>query len=463
MLIFYDTETTGTNITFDQILQFAAILTDDSLNEIDRFEVRCRLLPWIAPSPSALLVTSTPPQQLEEPSLPSLFDMMSSVRNRCLTWGAGTFVGFNSMKFDERLLQRALWQTLNYPFITVSNGNSRFDLITVVRAVTHFYPGTLALPQREDGRPSFKLDRLASLNGFDQHAAHDALGDVEATIFLAHLVAERHPTFWRTLLARAPKDRTVAALTFGNPILVFEYFNGRPRTWFGQRIDQDGIRASHATVVDLGSELIAKDDTFTRSSAPLKHSPFRRIPLNKAPCIFTLDEASLLWNITFSSQEKARSEFLAAHHEYCARLCTDLGHPISPTGDQLEERVFDNFPSNFDRNLIERFQAGSWTERARIAGLFQDPKLCHLALRLVYISARHLLPQNDSNRIQAGIRMRLLADDTQPHSWRSLADATEELSILEGETPSNPMLLAEIKSWLTLRVAAIQLDVPTEV
>ena len=35
--VFYDTETTGTNTTFDQILQFGAIKTDHDLNEIDRF------------------------------------------------------------------------------------------------------------------------------------------------------------------------------------------------------------------------------------------------------------------------------------------------------------------------------------------------------------------------------------------------------------------------------------------
>jgi exodeoxyribonuclease-1 len=38
--VFYDTETTGTDTTFDQILQFAGILTDVDLNELDRFETR---------------------------------------------------------------------------------------------------------------------------------------------------------------------------------------------------------------------------------------------------------------------------------------------------------------------------------------------------------------------------------------------------------------------------------------
>ena len=36
--LFYDLETTGLNPCFDQVLQFAAIRTDLSLNEIERHE-----------------------------------------------------------------------------------------------------------------------------------------------------------------------------------------------------------------------------------------------------------------------------------------------------------------------------------------------------------------------------------------------------------------------------------------
>ena len=63
-LVFYDTETTGTETFFDQILQFAAIRTDANLNEIDRFEVRCRLLPHVVPAPGAMRVTGVRAAQL---------------------------------------------------------------------------------------------------------------------------------------------------------------------------------------------------------------------------------------------------------------------------------------------------------------------------------------------------------------------------------------------------------------
>ena len=54
--IFYNTETTGTNTAFDQILQFAAIYTDEHLQELDRFEIRSRILPWVVPHPKVLQV-----------------------------------------------------------------------------------------------------------------------------------------------------------------------------------------------------------------------------------------------------------------------------------------------------------------------------------------------------------------------------------------------------------------------
>ena len=59
--VFYDTETTGTNTAFDQILQFGAIRTDRELRELERFGIRCRLLPHVAPSLKALLTNGRPP------------------------------------------------------------------------------------------------------------------------------------------------------------------------------------------------------------------------------------------------------------------------------------------------------------------------------------------------------------------------------------------------------------------
>ena len=62
--VFYDFETSGAKPAFDQALQFAAIVTDENFNELDRMELRCQLSPHILPSPIALHVTGVRPGQL---------------------------------------------------------------------------------------------------------------------------------------------------------------------------------------------------------------------------------------------------------------------------------------------------------------------------------------------------------------------------------------------------------------
>ena len=54
-LIFYDTETTGIQKDFSQILQCGSVLTDSSLTAIAEQNIGCAPLPWVIPQPMAML------------------------------------------------------------------------------------------------------------------------------------------------------------------------------------------------------------------------------------------------------------------------------------------------------------------------------------------------------------------------------------------------------------------------
>ena len=103
-LIFYDTETSGLSSAFDQILQFAAIRTDEDLNEIGRFEIRSRLLPYIIPSPAAMKVTGQSIDDLLDQDRPSHYEMVTELRRQLGAWCPSAFIGYNSMRFDEEFL-----------------------------------------------------------------------------------------------------------------------------------------------------------------------------------------------------------------------------------------------------------------------------------------------------------------------------------------------------------------------
>ena len=84
--VFYDLETTGLSPAFDQPLQFAAIRTDENFVEKERVNIRCRLAPHILPSPQALVVTCVTPDQLTDPSLPSLLEFAQQVAELTARW-----------------------------------------------------------------------------------------------------------------------------------------------------------------------------------------------------------------------------------------------------------------------------------------------------------------------------------------------------------------------------------------
>lgn len=343
LFVFYDTETTGTNTDFDQILQFAAILTDETFRELDRFNIRCRCLPWVILAPMALKVTGVRPDLLNDPELPGFYEMMSAVRARLEAWSPATFLGYNTLRFDEPLLQRAFWQSLHPPYLTVTGGNARLDILPLVQAASHLFEGAFSYPVTPRGRTGFKLDQLAPLNGFAHTNAHDALADVEATIHLAKLLDARCPALWRRAVAAAPKSATAAILRQGQPVLVAEYFVNGPSIWWGQRVDAEGSGASTATLLRLDQDWKAARASDTAALEKLIRQsprPLRQLRLNKAPTVFDLSGAAEL-GITPDASVLDRSAVLAVDAEFCERLmrvAESLTEPW-PEPAHLEQKI----------------------------------------------------------------------------------------------------------------------------
>lgn len=161
--IFYDTETTGTDTTFDQILQIAAVRTDGDLNIVDRLSLRCRLLPFVVPSPGALLVTRTSIDALLNQPL-SHFEMMRAFHRKMRSWcrGGAIFLGWNSLHFDEHLLRQAFYQSLLPAYLTNSTGNGRGDVMRMVQVANALQPSAIAIPLNETGNPTFRLGAMAT-------------------------------------------------------------------------------------------------------------------------------------------------------------------------------------------------------------------------------------------------------------------------------------------------------------
>ena len=249
--VFYDTETTGVSTAFAQILQFAAIKTDDQLNEVGRFQVRCRLLPHIVPSPGALLVTGITPDVLLDEGLPSHYEAIQEIRQKLMEWSPAIFIGYNSIGFDEELLRQAFFQTLQPLYLTNTNGNSRSDVMRIAHSVHMYKPNTLAIPIDDRDRETFRLDKLAPINGFDHKDAHDAMADVEATIHVAKLAKNMAPDVWTAMSDATNKNNVVKYAMREEHFSLSERYFGRMYSWvvtyWGRNPDYD----SQLAVFDL--------------------------------------------------------------------------------------------------------------------------------------------------------------------------------------------------------------------
>lgn len=464
MFVFYDTETTGLNRDFDQVLQFAAILTDDALNEVDRFNIRCRCRPWIVPAPIALKVTGVRPGILGDPSLPSLYDMMGAVRARLEKWSPALFAGYNTMRFDEPRLQRAFWETLNPPYLTVTNGNARLDILPLVQAASHLVPGILDYPSNARGRTGFRLDALAPLNGFAHEHAHDALADVEATIHIARILAERAPSLWRAAVRSAPKSATVAVLRSQAPVLVVEHFANGPALWWGRRIDGAGATGSSALVARLGADWAAlsrTDDAGLEVFLSGSPKPLRQIGLNKAPILFEAAEAQADWGLAPSESEWAQNAWLAEEdvlRERLVRLNTAL-EPEWPQAEHLEQMIHGGFPGRADEARMARFHQIDWPARAGLVREFEDGRLRQLGQRLVFEADPHLLAPADRDRLAQAIAQRLNLDHDDDALWRSIPAARRETMELR-EDASATGLADEIEAWLAALEARFPVTTP---
>ena len=187
--VFYDFETTGTSVTYAQPLQFAAIVLDENFNVLDKVDWRCRIAPHILPAPYALKVTNLAPEQVTNNNLQTAFEFAQNLYQFLEKWQPAIWLGYNTINFDEPMLRQLFYQNLQPNiYATSMNGNSRLDVMKMVWATHSLRPGILTFPENDNGKTSFKLDQLAPANGFAHENAHDALADVEATIFILNKI-----------------------------------------------------------------------------------------------------------------------------------------------------------------------------------------------------------------------------------------------------------------------------------
>lgn len=218
---FHDYETWGLQPAVDRPWQFAGIRTDGELNVIDEATtVYCQPPADLLPSPEACLVTGVVPQDVRESGLSER--AFSEVVHHELSRPGTCGVGYNNFDFDDEVTRHLFYRNFYEPYAREwQDGNSRWDLVDVVRACYALRPEGIAWPVRKDGCPSFKLEHLAAENGLGHEQAHDARSDVLATLELARLIRAKQPRLFKYLVRLRDRQFVESALSLSDhtPVL----------------------------------------------------------------------------------------------------------------------------------------------------------------------------------------------------------------------------------------------------
>lgn len=213
---FHDYETFGINPALDRPAQFAGVRTDSDFNIIEEpLVIYCQIAQDYLPDPEAVLITGITPQKTNqngicEAEFTKLIHQEFSRPNTCI-------LGYNNIRFDDEVTRNILYRNFYDPYAySWRNGNSRWDLLDVVRACYALRPVGINWPTNDSGFPSFRLEDLTKANNIEHEHAHDAMSDVYATIAMAKLIKQAQPKLFNYFFNLRNKNRVAELIDIAN-------------------------------------------------------------------------------------------------------------------------------------------------------------------------------------------------------------------------------------------------------
>lgn len=468
MFIFYDTETSGLDKDFSQILQIALVFTDDNLNILSSKKIECRRSPWVIPSPGALLTTGFTPEDLKK-SKNSHYEMMQEVDEWIRSqYMPVIFSGYNTLGYDEPVLAQNLHQNLLDPNLTTLRSpatgetNGRSDIMVLVKAVAMYMPEALKLDTLNDyGSASLSLLNVAKQNGvpLGDHDAHDAMNDIRATIGVAKVIRKAAPQIWDQMTALAT-PAGVDDFMSKNKVFTHSFMAyGKVRSAVVTNIaTRDGdtteilfdLSADPAKYMKMSVEELA--DCMSPQNA--KRHPFRYTPKDGQPVMMPMDMSDRVIPAGFDDKlAEKRADMLKSDPDFAKRISAAAAKvrdaaakPVQPHVPEtlMNVEMSDATRVKVDQWLREFNNTTDWKDAAKLVidfpqrfeeELKTEPhirRFAKFAGRIVFEADPDALSVEKQELMRRHIASRVLnADMSAP--YMTIAKARKELEQIEQE------------------------------
>jgi exodeoxyribonuclease-1 len=335
-----------------------------------------------------------------------------------------------------------------------ANGNSRWDLINLVRAAHDLRPDGIVWPQDNDGYPVFKLEALTKANGLLHESAHDALSDIRATVAMARLIKAKQPRLYAWYYSHRKREslKPLIDLPHGKMLLhtAAEYTRKEGCTTLIAPVNIDpanrniliaiDLRYDPTQILQLSVEEI-RDRVFSKSE---ERVPLSRIRLNHCPFlapISTLSEeaaARLGLSVTVC---KDRLALLKQNPSLIQKMTAVFGEPIpqQESSDPEISLYSGGFFHDADKSRLARFRQVLGEADRPVDAPAKAKKLCQTLKftdqRILPLAGR-LFARNFPETLSESERLK----------WRAFCASRIELPGVEGATElADYVRLAESK------------------
>ncbi|MET1077885.1 MAG: exodeoxyribonuclease I [Pseudomonas sp.] len=469
-IFWYDYETTGINPRNDRPLQVAGIRTDEGLNEIgEPLNLYCRPSDDILPHPMACLITGITPRRLLEQGIGEA-QFMTRLHAEFALPGTCS-AGYNSLRFDDEVTRYSLYRNFFDPYAREwQGGNSRWDLIDVLRTAYALRPEGIVWPQ-VDGRLSLKLEGLTAANGIAHGQAHDALFDVRATIALARLVRDQQPKLFEHLYRLRSKSRVLDEIRLLQPVV---HVSGRysaarsflsvvlPLAWHPRNrnalivcdLQADPADWLGVEVEELRRRLYLPRDQLQAGERPV---PLKLLHVNRCPVVLPLkilrvqDQQRL--NIDLNNCTRRAERIVQEQTGWRDTLPGLYSEGDFVPSEDPEQCLYDGFLGDRDRRLCDQVRCVEPQRLAQEEWPFDDPRLPELFFRYRARNFPETLSAAEAQQWHEFCRRRLSASEYgAPNTLAGFeAELQHMLDSADGGAPSVLLAWREYGQHLRLR------------
>lgn len=463
--LWHDYETFGADPARDRPAQFAGLYTTPDLEPVgEPLMFFCQPTADVLPHPDAVLITGITPQIAEREGLPEpqFAQRIHAAFSRAGTCG----VGYNSIRFDDEFTRHLLYRNFYDPYAREwRGGNSRWDLIDVVRLWHALRPEGLEWPVGDNGATVFRLERLTAANGLAHEQAHDALSDVKATLALAQALKAAQPRLFEHALKLREKQVAASLMPLHDPQPVL-HVSSRIPARLGcltamlplamhprnrNCVLAFDLRQSPEALLTLDVEDV-QDRLFTPADElpeGIERVALKGIHLNKSPMLAPMSTLTPglaeRWSLNLGE--------IRAHAEQLRSVLDPLRDKVQaifaqpePEERDAECALYGGFIPDVDRALSERVRAAGPEGAEAFDGRFQDGRLNTLLFRWRARHAPHTLNGAEQDEWASYVRRKLdvdTGDGLTLATYQALIDAR-----LRTETdPDRLRQLLDLQRW----------------